>query len=100
MPRPALVIGDDLRRRVRNLAGLGWSERAIARGLGISRMTMRKHFRDDVQQSSLHLRAATICMLFESAEAGRVGAMIRLLRMMDRADRVRQARAMRGLRPS
>src|SRR6516162_10520383 len=48
MPRPAFVVDDAMRERVRYLAGVGVRQDDIARIIGCAPKTLRKRFRDEL----------------------------------------------------
>ena len=56
-------------KKVIALAGAGWPERDIAAALGIARMTMRKHFADELRSARIVTRAEVIASLYAAAIA-------------------------------
>jgi hypothetical protein len=50
MARPAFVVNDAMRERVRYLAGLGVRQDDIAKIIGCAPKTLRKRFRDELDR--------------------------------------------------
>src|SRR4051812_49402242 len=83
--RPLLNPTDQQRKAVVAMAMAHYPERLIAHRLGISRGTLRRHFKDDLQRVRSHKRAEVIMALWNAARSGKVSAMIYLDKLMVRA---------------
>jgi hypothetical protein len=68
----------DERQAVERIASEGHGKVLIARAIGVSRDTLRKHFAEELLNGHAQHRREVIAMLFASAERGNVSAMIRL----------------------
>ena len=76
MTRPAFVVDDAMRERVRYLAGVGVRQDDIARIIGCAPKTLRKRFRDELDRGAAEANASVAGYLFNSAKAGNVAAQI------------------------
>ena len=85
MGRSPFKATPELRQTVFELRRKHRSADRIARHLGISRQTLLKHFRDELEAASDALEAELIFAMWRAARRGRVSALIWLLRRTDRA---------------
>jgi hypothetical protein len=76
MPRPAFVVNEELREKVRHLAGLGVPQDDIAKIVGCSPKTLRKRFREELDRGAAEANAIIAGCLFAAAKAGNIAAMI------------------------
>ena len=76
MTRPAFVVDDAMRERVRYLAGVGVRQDDIARIVGCAPKTLRKQCRDDLDRGVAEANAMVSGYLFAAAKAGNVTAQI------------------------
>ena len=74
MPNPPFRPSSEQRERVGILAASGLSEDAIARALGISRPTLRKHFREDMLTERAKRKAQVLLAMYNAAIRGNVAA--------------------------
>jgi hypothetical protein len=71
MPRPKLNPSDEDRRLVKSLAAYGVPQEHIARRIGIrSVKTLRKHFREELDQGSLDANSNVATTLYKMAKSG------------------------------
>ena len=82
--RPSFAPTQNQRRKVEDLAAAGVSIQRIAHVIGIDRGTVAQRFAIEIAVGRDLLRAEVVELLFRSARAGKVGAMIRLLDVFDR----------------
>ena len=78
MARPAFVVNDAMRERVRYLAGLGVRQEDIAKIIGCAPKTLRKRFRDELDRGVAEANATVANSLFAAAKGGNVTAQILL----------------------
>jgi hypothetical protein len=76
MARPAFVVNDAMRERVRYLAGLGVRQEDIAQIIGCAPKTLRKRFRDELDRGVAEANATVSGYLFAAAKAGNITAII------------------------
>jgi hypothetical protein len=76
MARPAFVVNDAMRERVRHLAGLGVPQDDIAKIIGCAPKTLRKRFRDELDRGVAEANATVSGYLFAAAKAGNITAII------------------------
>jgi hypothetical protein len=76
MARAAFVVNEAVRDKVRDLAGLGVPQDDIAKIVGCSPKTLRKHFRDDLDRGVVEANTTIAGSLFAIAKAGNVTAQI------------------------
>jgi hypothetical protein len=76
MARPAFVVNDAMRERVRYLAGLGVRQEDIAKIIGCAPKTLRKRFRDELDRGVAEANATVSGYLFAAAKAGNITAII------------------------
>jgi hypothetical protein len=76
MARPAFVVNEALREKVRHLAGLGVPQDDIARIVGCAPKTLRKRFRDELDRGAAEANAIIAGSLFSAAKAGNIAAAI------------------------
>jgi hypothetical protein len=74
--RPAFVVNDEMRERVRYLAGVGVRQDDIAKIIGCAAKTLRKRFREELDRGVAEANAAVAGYLFAAAKAGHIAAMI------------------------
>jgi AraC-like DNA-binding protein len=92
MARPPYRPTTDEYRQVRCLKAAGWGERDIARLLGISRETLRKHFAEELEFGRLQCRAEAIEAIYLAGRsAGNLAATKAWLAILDQADAVDRA---------
>lgn len=71
MPRPRFTPTPDQRRLVKSLAAFGTPQEQIARRLGVrSQKTLRKYFRQELDNGSLEANAKVAQTLYEMATSG------------------------------
>ena len=84
MGGPQYRPSTDERRQVRFLKAAGWGERDLARLLGISRETLRKHFADEFELARLRCRAEAIEAIYLAGRsAGSLAATTAWLAILD-----------------
>src|SRR5215470_11469520 len=76
MTRPAFVVDDAMRERVRHLAGVGLRQDDIAKIIGCASKTLRKRFRDELDRGVAEATATMLGYLFAAAKAGNISAII------------------------
>ena len=76
MTRPAFVVDDAMRERVRYLAGVGVRQDDIAKIIGCAPKTLRKRFRDELDRGVAEANATVSGYLFAAAKAGNIPAII------------------------
>jgi hypothetical protein len=76
MARPAFVVNDAMRERVRYLAGVGVRQDDIAKIIGCAAKTLRKRFRDELDRGVAEANATVCGYLFAAAKAGNISAII------------------------
>ena len=76
MARPAFVVNEALREKVRHLAGLGVPQDDIAKIVGCAPKTLRKRFRDELDRGVAEANAVISGCLFAAAKAGNIAAAI------------------------
>jgi hypothetical protein len=76
MARPAFVVNDAMRDKVRQFAGLGVRQDDIAKIVGCAPKTLRKRFRDELDRGVAEANAAIARCLFLAAKGGNIAAMI------------------------
>ena len=88
--RPEFKATPARRRRVEELVSGGMSHDDIARVLGCSDETLRKHFEDELRTGSAKKRAEADALLWESARAGNASSIRRLIERLDTAATARR----------
>jgi hypothetical protein len=76
MARPAFVVNDATRERVRYLAGVGVRQDDIAKIIGCAPKTLRKRLRDELDRGVAEANATISGYLFAAAKAGNIAAII------------------------
>ena len=76
MARPAFIVNDATRERVRYLAGVGVRQDDIAKIIGCAPKTLRKRFRDELDRGVAEANATVCGYLFAAAKAGSIPAII------------------------
>src|ERR1700751_594177 len=76
MAKPAFVVNETLREKVRHLAGLGVPQDDIAKIVGCSPKTLRKRFREELDCGAAEANAIIAGCLFAAAKAGNIAAAI------------------------
>ena len=76
MARKSFKTGEELRKKVKQLAGLGIPQQDICRIAGCSEKTLRKHFRDELDRASIEANAVAAGYLYKSVQDGNVAAQI------------------------
>jgi len=76
MARPAFQPTDQTREKVRSLSAIGVPQDDIARLLGCTGKTLRKHFRYELDFAALEANAAVAGFLYRAAREGNVTAII------------------------
>ncbi|MBL8576136.1 MAG: hypothetical protein JNK47_02835 [Mesorhizobium sp.] len=79
--RPAFKPSDDQRTTVERMRFCGDSEAVIARAIGIDPDTLRKYFRDQLDNGHARRRKEVVDVLFEAAAKHNVAAAKRLEEM-------------------
>ncbi|HVL70254.1 MAG TPA: hypothetical protein VM434_00040 [Beijerinckiaceae bacterium] len=79
--RPEFVATSEQRIAVERYVACGMRHDDIARAIGVSHPTLRKHFADELRTGPAKQRAAVIERLFNSAFSGNVSAQKHLERM-------------------
>ena len=100
MARPAFVVTDAMRERVRYLAGVGVPQDDIAKIIGCAPKTLRKRFRDDLDRGVAEANATMCGYLFASAKAGNIAAIIFWVKTRAWRDRVTPDRPIPGVDPA
>lgn len=83
--RPAFVPTAAHRRQVEELLSVGTSADIVARAIGITEPTLRKHFAEELANGMAKRRAEVMNLLFKSARKGNVAAQKHLEQMTARA---------------
>jgi len=78
--RPPFKPTDQQRADVARLAGLGFPQEDIARLIGITSPTLRKHFAEELETGRLHAVAEVAKTLYAKAMEGNVPCMIFFLK--------------------
>jgi DNA-binding XRE family transcriptional regulator len=82
MARPRFQPNDGQRLLVKSLAAIGITQQKIARLLGVSRKTLTKHLRNELDHGSIEAEAEVAKNFFQMARSGKnLGAMIYFLKM-------------------
>lgn len=76
MARAPFKPTDELRAKVRHLSGVGVPQDDIAKFVGCTAKTLRKHFRHELDQGAAEANAMVAGYLFQAAKEGNVTAMI------------------------
>jgi predicted transcriptional regulator len=76
MARKPFAVNDAVREKVRHLAGLGVPQDDIARIVGCTPKTLRKHLRDELDRGVAEANAMISGSLFAAAKAGSIAAQI------------------------
>jgi hypothetical protein len=76
MARKAFTVTDEMRGKVRRLAGVGVPQDDIANIIDCDPKTLRKHFRDELNRGVVDANAAIASYLFAAAKGGNVAAQI------------------------
>ena len=76
MARPAFVVNDAMRERVRYLAGVGVRQEDIAKIIGCAPKTLRKRLRDELDRGVAEANATIAGSLFAKAKGGDTPAQI------------------------
>src|SRR5215472_1014765 len=76
MARDAFVVTDQMREKVRYLAGVGVPQDDIAKIIGCAPKTLRKCFRVDLDRGMAEANATMSGYLFAAAKAGNTAAII------------------------
>jgi hypothetical protein len=76
MPNKPHRPTEETRKRVREMSGLGLPHEQIGALIGISDVTLRKHYPDDLQMGKAQASARIADTLFNKAQAGDTTAMI------------------------
>lgn len=79
MDAPPFKVTPAKRQEVQQLKACGMSEDDIARAIGCSTPTLRKHFAEELRTGHAKKRAEVIRMLFKTAKAGNVSAQRKLV---------------------
>jgi hypothetical protein len=80
MSRPSFTPTEDQRRQVKMMAALGISRDSIAKVIGITPKTLRKHFDREVVRGGIEAIMQVAGKLYQSAMGGNVVAMIFFLK--------------------
>jgi predicted ArsR family transcriptional regulator len=97
--RPEHVPTDENRNKVMLLLALKYQNADIAKALGLSQPTLRKHYLQQLDQrkvARLQLDATRFAKLYEKVLAGDVGAMKELGKVLDRHDLAELDAVVRG----
>ncbi len=93
MARPSFQANDTQRDLVKSLAILGMQHEEICQVIGIrSAKTLRKHFRSELAEGSVHAVAAVARTAFDMATSGRYPAMTLFWEKCQRDARVERER--------
>jgi len=76
MPKPPFIPTNDARTKVKSLVAVGIPQEDVAKIIGCSPKTLRKHFRHELKTASAEATAAVGGFLFQAAKAGNVTAQI------------------------
>lgn len=83
--RPAFNPTAAHRRQVEMMLSVGTSADMIARAIGITEPTLRKHFREELANGLARRQLEVLSLLFKSARKGNVSAQRHLEQMIARA---------------
>lgn len=87
--RPPHVPTERNRNKVMLLLGVGWTPQRIARSLGVTMPTLRKHYFSELRHREAMLdrmKAGHLASLWEQMKAGNVAAAKEIGRILDRTD--------------
>jgi hypothetical protein len=76
MPKPTFTPTNEARSKVKSLIAVGIPQDDVAKIIGCSPKTLRKHFRQELKTASAEATAAVGGFLFQAAKSGNVTAMI------------------------
>src|SRR6266849_5864770 len=77
MPRPKLNPTEEQRRMVKTMAAMGGKQEEIAMKIGIhSPKTLRKYFRNEIDQGASEANMTIVQALYKKAKEGNVAALI------------------------
>jgi hypothetical protein len=76
MPKPAFTPTNEARSKVKSLVAVGIPQEDIAKIVGCSPKTLRKHFRQEIKTASAEATAAVGGFLFQACRDGNVTAQI------------------------
>ena len=76
MARTAFAVTDEIREKVRYLAGVGVPQDDIAKIVGCAPKTLRKRLRDELDRGVAEANATVSGYLFAAAKAGNIAAII------------------------
>ncbi len=74
MSRPQFVPNEAQRKNVRSMAAYGIPQEEIARSIGVTAKTLRKHFRQEVERATTEANARVAQSLFQQATSGTCAA--------------------------
>lgn len=70
------IVTDETRRRVRNLAAVGVTHLDIARVIGVSGVTLRKYYRDELDNAAIEANSSVAGKLYQQCMEGNTSAMM------------------------
>jgi hypothetical protein len=76
MSRELFPVTEEMRRKVKMLAGIGVPQHNIAQQIGCSPKTLRLHFREELDRGVTEANTLIAGTLFNAAKNGNVTAMI------------------------
>ena len=76
MSRELFPVTEEMRRKVKMLAGIGVPQHNIAQQIGCSPKTLRLHFREELDRGVTEANTLIAGTLFNAAKNGNVAAMI------------------------
>ncbi|HZQ52678.1 MAG TPA: hypothetical protein VFB14_10805 [Bryobacteraceae bacterium] len=71
MARPTFIATDEKRGQVKAMAALGTRQEDIAKLLGMTPKTLRKHFRSELDLGAIEANAKVLESLFQMATSGK-----------------------------
>lgn len=84
MARPSHKPTDELRKRVKTLAGFGLNIEQIGHVIGLDRHTVSKHYREELRSGKSEALAICVNSLFANIKKGNVAAQIFYLKTQAR----------------
>lgn len=74
MSRPRFIPSESQRQTVRSMAAYGITQEEIARCLGVTAKTLRRHFREELDRAATDANAQVAQTLFKMAKSGKCPA--------------------------
>jgi hypothetical protein len=94
--RPQHIPTQEYRNKVKLLLAFGWNNERIARAIGITEPTLRKHYFSELKFRNEHrdrMSASLAARLWKEVEAGSVSAMKEFQKLVERNDLMQYGQA-------